>query len=504
MENQDNFTTKNGEEINADNTSFEENNEANATSIPEDVSFNDLPPKEETEPKYETITFNDAQEREEIEEEEKTPNFSDFNFQNDNPFERVEFSPVKPENNTAQMSKGLKVFCGIMALVILLTCSCVGGFFFGKNSVGTKTGKTISVDLASKPKNTDESTAAEVYENVKKSVVGIEVYNDAGDLAEATGVVYSKDGYIVTNDHIYGEIAAPKFKIYDYEGNVYDATYVAGDSISDLALLKADGNGFTVPEFGDSNDIVCGENVVAIGRPSGARTDSSVTKGIISLTKRRMSTTSSYTATLIQTDSAINPGSSGGALVNMYGQIIGITSSKLAGVNYDDTGFAIPTVTMKRVVSQLSKNGKVEDRAKLGITYTEITPVMVSLGQFSTTGLYIASVSEDSDLAGKVTQGDIITHIGGEKITVDDMVLDVIENSYAGDKITLTIMDSSGSSKDYTITLKANVGESSYHTTETESEIEGGNGNGNGNKNGNGNMPNGDPSDGTFDFPDGE
>jgi len=412
---------------------------------------------------------------------------------NENAFEKVYFSPVVPQAKKEPMSKGLRVFCGIMAFVILLTCSCATGYFFGKSSISIKGNKSISLDLSSKPKNTDESTACEIYEKLNKSIVGIEVYNDLGDLAEATGVVYSKDGYIVTNDHIYSEIAAPKFKIYDYEGKEYDAEYVAGDTVSDLALLKAKSGSFAVPEFGDSSELICGENVVAIGRPSDARANSSITKGIISLPKRRMATTSSYTATLIQTDSAINPGSSGGALVNMYGQVIGITSAKLAGVNYDDMGFAIPTVTMKRVVSQLAEKGKVENRAKLGITYTEITSVTAAVNKTNTTGLYIASVSDDSDLAGKVNKGDIITHVGGVEITNSEILLDVIEQSYAGDKITLTIVDSNGNSKDYTVKLKANIGESSYHLNSTEQNSN----NQNGNKGGN-------SSNGTFNFPDGE
>jgi len=462
-----------------------ENEEATVSEEPQQEPIQDIPQEttaEEAIPVNDTVSFEDNFEEPDV----PVPDFQ---------WKKVNFTPIKPENDKEGMSKGLKVFCGILALVILLTGSCVTGYFFGKNSISFNSAKKISLDLASKPKKTDESTASEIYEKLNESIVGIEVYNDQGAMAEATGVVYSKDGYIVTNDHIYAEIAAPKFKIYTHDGKEYDATYVAGDSISDLALLKVRNGSFTVPEFGNSEEIVCGENVVAIGRPSDARANTSITKGIISLTKRRMSTTSSYSATLIQTDSAINPGSSGGALVNMYGQIIGITSAKLAGVNYDDMGFAIPTVTMKRVISQLAENGKVENRAKLGITYSEITSVTAAINNTDTTGLYIASVSEDSDLSGKVTQGDIITHVNGTKITNDDIMLDVIEQSYAGDKITLTIVDSKGSAKDYTVTLKANVGESSYHLNSTEQQ--------NGNNQG-GNKQNGNSSDGTFNFPDGE
>ena len=191
---------------------------------------------------------------------------------------------------------------------------------------------------------------------------------------------------------------------------------------------------------------------------------------MISLTRRRVKTTSSYTASLIQTDSAINPGSSGGALVNMYGQVVGITSSKLAGVEYDAIGFAIPTKTMKRVVEQLISGGKVSDRAKLGITYTEINSVTVEIENYSAVGLLVVSVGEDSDIYDKVGKGDIITHVNGIKITNDDIVLDVIEDCKAGDIISLTVIMSDGSEADYDVKLRANIGESSYSTAIGERE----------------------------------
>ncbi|MBE6732589.1 MAG: trypsin-like serine protease [Ruminococcaceae bacterium] len=375
-------------------------------------------------------------------------------------WQTVDYSPIT-DDDKGQSKKGIRVFCLILAVVIVVSGCLFGGYYIGKNSV-TGTGGTVDVVLDSKPKDTDEYTAAQVYDAVNQSVVGIRVYNTAGEVSDASGVVYSKDGYIVTNDHIYSEIAAPKFKIYMYDGTEYDAKYVAGDSISDLAVLKIDAKELKVAEFGDSREVVFGESVVAIGRPSDATAASSISKGIISSVSRRMTTTSSYSTNFIQTDSAINPGSSGGALVNMYGQVIGITSSKLAGVNYDAVGFAIPTVTMKRVVEQLISDGSVKDRAKLGISYTEINSVTAEISGKSTVGLLIAEVTEDSDLYGKVTAGSVITHIGGKKITNDDIVLDTLESLKAGDKVTLTVVNQNGVSKDYTVTLKANVGQSSY------------------------------------------
>lgn len=404
-------------------------------------------------------------------------------------YNRINYTPVNPIGDYKPMNKGLKIFAAVMAAVILLTGASATGYFLGKSKSNPTLRGNVKINLAAKPADTDEMTAAQVYDKVNASVVGITVYNTAGNSAQASGVFYSEDGYIVTNDHIYSEVGAPKFKVYTSDGKQYDAKYVSGDKISDLAVLKIDGKGFAAAEFGDSEQLVYGESVVAIGRPSDATEASSITKGIISSVARRIKTTTSYSAKLIQTDSAINPGSSGGALVNMYGQVIGITSSKLAGVVYDAVGYAIPTKTMKRICSELIKDGKVVSRAKLGITYTAINSVTAEISGYNNVGLYVASVSEDSDLYGKVSEGDTITRINDIEVTNDDVVLDIIDNCSAGDKITVTVITKAGAEKSFDAVLKANIGESSY-STEINSD--------------NNSSDNSSSSGGTFNFPFGQ
>ncbi len=400
-------------------------------------------------------------------------------------FNPVSYSPVNPINDYKPMNKGLKFFALILSAVIVLSATCFVGYSIGRNSVGS--GKSMSnyANLAAKPADFEELTPAQVYEKVNKSIVGIMIYNSKGKGSQASGIIYSKDGYVITNDHIYSEVPAAKFKVYTHDGKEYDAKYVAGDTISDLAVLKIDSSGFKPAEFGNSDELFYGENVVAIGRPSDAKDDSSITKGIISAIDRRITTTSSYSARLIQTDSAINPGSSGGALVNMFGQVVGVTSSKLASVEYDAVGYAIPTTVMKRIVDELITEGKVVTRAKLGVTYTAIDSIAAEIGEYKTKGLLLASVAEDSGLFGKAAEGDYITHINGIEVTSDDVVLDIIEQSKAGDKISVTIYTSKGKTNTYEVELKANIGESSY----VENESSKGESNSNG---------------GTFDFPFGE
>lgn len=376
------------------------------------------------------------------------------------------FSYTAVENGGAKSSKGLKIFCIVLAAIVAITGACSVGYLFGRMSLSPTNRKHTEIDLAARPTSGDEMTEAEVYEKLNESVVGIRVYNNSEEYSDCSGVVYSNDGYIVSNDHIYDDIPGAKFKVYTYDGKEYNATYVAGDQISDLTILKLEGASLKAATFGDSDELFCGEHVVAIGRPSGVKGASSITSGVITLPKRRVRLATNYSANLIETDSAINPGSSGGALVDMYGNVVGITSSKLAGSVYDSVCFAIPSRTVKRICEELIKEGKVTSRARLGITYTEIDSVAAEVRGIDTVGLYIADVSTESELYGKLYEGDIMTHINGIKITADTIVLDIIENSRAGDKITITIAKVDGGTAEFTVTLLANEGASSYLTEE--------------------------------------
>lgn len=377
------------------------------------------------------------------------------------PYNPVTVDEIEPEGDNKASSKGLKVFALIMCAVVLLSSACLGGYFVGKNkSSGFK--PNVKVDLAAKPAKTDEMTAAQVYDKVGDSVVGIIVYNETGAASYASGVIYSEDGYVVTNDHIYSSIPAPKFKVYTQDGKEYNAKYVAGDVVSDLAVLKIDNGTFKAATFGNSDEIIYGENVVAIGCPSEPTEKASITKGIISAIDRRVQITSKYSARLIQTDSPINPGSSGGALVNMYGQVIGITSAKMNASEQEAVGYAIPTTTMKYIVEELIKEGKVISRAKLGISYYAVSSIEVELGKYKYVGLWVDEVSEDCDLYGKLQKGDTIIQINGVDIVDDAVVLNIIEQCRAGQTMTVTFVTPSGETQTLKAVLRANVSESSY------------------------------------------
>ena len=375
-------------------------------------------------------------------------------------------------------SKGLIIFCILLSVVltVVLTC-CVGYIISRKPASGgsgdkNTTNSVPNVELYERPETDEELSVnyTEAMNAVRNSVVDILVYSPTDDSlsGSASGVIYSEDGYIVTNDHIYESVPSAKFVVRLYDGTEHRASFVAGDVRSDLAVIKFDEEveGLVPATFGDSNAAVVGEPVITVGFPFTYGESATITHGILSAVDRRVtSSTTNYASTFLQTDATINPGNSGGALCNMYGQVIGITSSKLAGDEYDAVSFAIPTSTMKRVVDGLIKDGCVADRAKLGITYTEIgflTADSLNMPR----GVMIQSVSEDSDLSSfGFAKGDIITHVNGTEILSSNTLLDVVEASKAGDEVELTIYRASkGEEESVTIKMLSDEGVSSYTT----------------------------------------
>ena len=382
-----------------------------------------------------------------------------------NEVEAQQINIVTPMPTKSKIGKGLKIFCFAIAATVLLSCFSFGGYYLGKNDFFNPKSNNAVVDttLEKKPTNKDTFSTTQIYEEVSPSVVGILIYNKNGDVSEASGVIYSKDGYIVTNDHIYASISSAKFKVFTNDGKSLDAAFVAGDTRSDLAVLKVSTEeDLNVGVFGDSEDIVSGEKVCAIGYPNGHRNSSTITTGIVSTPRVRANISSSYSSNFIQTDTAINPGNSGGALVNEFGQIIGIVSSKISGTEYEGVGFAIPTKTVKNIVESLILNGNVKDRAKLGISYYFYNSVMAELSNLAGEGLLVKEVSSDSDLFGKLKEGDIITRVNDIAISDDTIILDLLEECKPGDTILLTVIKESGEIETVSAKLLGDEGSSSY------------------------------------------
>lgn len=270
--------------------------------------------------------------------------------------------------------------------------------------------------------------------------------------SEGSGVIYKKDGrtaYIVTNNHVVKGSNA--LQVILSNGKKVDAQLVGTDSATDLAVLKINAaNVTTVAQFGNSNSIAAGQDVLAIGSPMGSEYANTVTKGIVSAKNRTLKAGTDGTLTsVIQTDAAINSGNSGGPLINMAGQVIGINSMKLSsdneGSSIEGMGFAIPSNEVVSIINQLIKNGKI-DRPTLGIGMVDLSNVttdqqqsVLKLPSNVNKGVVVMQVESGSaaDSAG-VKQYDVITQLGDTKVTNANTLRAALYKYKVGDSAKVT------------------------------------------------------------------
>lgn len=319
--------------------------------------------------------------------------------------------------------------------------------------------------LESNPKDakTNNSyTAAKASEKVSGSVVGILCYSDdVPDQADTTtassqgsGIIFSQDGYVITNAHVIGNSkTAYAIRVVTSDGKEYKAGVVGYDSRTDIAVLKMDdAKGLTPATFGDSSQLEVGQDIIVVGNPGGLDYQNTTTKGVISALDRKLSTSS--LTKYIQTDAAINPGNSGGPLVNYYGQVVGITTSKIVSETYEGMGFAIPSQTVKNIVDTLVKNGYVEGRVKIGISGIAVTSDQASNYNIPQ-GIYVQSIVSGGPCDGtSLKEGDIITEVDGETITSFADVYAILETHKPGDKIKVKYYSSSSGDGEVEITLQ--------------------------------------------------
>ena len=309
-------------------------------------------------------------------------------------------------------------------------------------------------------KYTTEGVAAAVQE----SIVEIYAYKDAfrqNLVGTGSGVVLTKDGYIVTNAHVLQ--ADGYHDIRTTNNKVFPAKIIGRDSKTDIAVLKVTSSDLIPAILGDSDEVMVGESVIAVGNPAGL--SNTVTNGIVSAINRKVKSDSTgFEMNCIQTNADISPGNSGGALVNMYGQVIGITSSKYASTFYEGLGFAITINEAKPIIEELINNGFISGRFRIGITLigmdepSNIYAIENELGyelpeDFS--GVYINDISEDCDIANTdLKAGDFITKINGIPVKTYNELYDAISSSYgAGDKVPATCahVDENGEIEEYEI-----------------------------------------------------
>ena len=377
--------------------------------------------------------------------------------------------PHTPKNK--KHSRGLALgLCGVAAACLLFAGGAVvGNMAFGGNAdsnSGTSASTSDSaptLQINSKPESdssnssdnydtADGMAGEDIYKKVNPSVVSV-ISTTAEGTGSGSGVIMSKDGYIITNNHVVDGAQSVSVQLSD--GTSLDAKIIGTDEQTDLAVIKVTPTSdLTAAEFGDSDELEPGEYAYAIGSPGGVQFANTITGGRISAINRDL-TVNDRVMTLIQTDASINNGNSGGALINKYGQVVGITSAKLSGnafgsATVEGMGFAIPINTAKDIVDELIQNGYVSGRPSIGITGQN-----VESADGKVSGVQVYSIDSRAKAAGEGLQvGDVITAVDGTPTPDMDKVNELKQDKKAGDKLTLSVYRiSTGKTLNITITL---------------------------------------------------
>ena len=408
--------------------------------------------------------------------------------------------PKKPKKG----KKGLVVFFSMVAAVLTLSLVSFAGY--GAYALMDKTFVDVQGNEPSRPEtptnlpqlniaSTPQGTAAQIddglsnediAEKVSPSVVCITNFSANsiyGIVGEGSGIIMSKDGYIVTNAHVIEGHTGLQVTLPNDES--YNATQVGIDTQTDLAVIKLQADpmpDLPVAEFGDSSMLRVGERVIAIGNAGGSEFYGSVTSGIVSALDRQINTESARLH-VIQTDAAINPGNSGGALVNRYGQVVGINSAKFVKEGYEGLGFAIPINNAKPIIDDLLVNGRVTGRPRLGIQGYDVTNVIAQFMGLpsNVSGIMVTAVDPDCNIAKQgVVPGDVLTSMNDIPIeSFNTLKNDLIEFK-PGDTVTFEVYRTAsqrgqkGRLFTVTVTLDEDTGSTNFPQAENEA---GGNGN---------------------------
>ncbi len=339
---------------------------------------------------------------------------------------------------------------GIFAAVTAFSIYCIAADIKASGNIREEKRPEFTLDTQRRPFDEsefiDESgkyTVEGVAQLVRPQVVEIVAYKDNTSVAGGSGIIISSDGYIVTNTHIIDGM--DKYAVKTYDGKAYSAELTGRDAKTDISVLKIDAQGLTAADFGNSDDVIQGEPVVAIGNPAGLA--GSITNGIVSgLDRKVRGDSTAFLMNCIQTDAAISPGNSGGALVNMYGQVIGIVSSKYASSASEGLGFAITINDAKPIIEELITQGYVSGRVKIGITFDTVSTAYGELKFKDKFGyevpnelknsIWIEKISDDCDIANtELEAGDFMLTLDGNQLSDYDSLSKAINGKKGGDKV---------------------------------------------------------------------
>jgi len=383
------------------------------------------------------------------------------------PVENNNNKKPKKEKKPKKYGAGVIIVSALLAAIIGASGGVLGVFFAQKN-LGTN---VDTASVASKQNNKEESdnnrpqniTNITVDETVNSSIeavakkagpsiIGIRttaaVTNFFGGSSEATGegsgIIYSSDGYIITNYHVIEsavESSKSKVEVFlaDDTETALNATVIGYNIASDLAVVKVEKSGLPAIEFADSDKLNVGQYAIAIGNPGGLEFIGSVSYGVISGLNRSVTVGTGNTMSLIQTDAAINPGNSGGALVDITGKLIGVNSVKLVSTGYEGMGFAIPSNTVKEICDNIiAKQNDPTPYIGIQISQSYTAEQLIALGYPA--GAVVVSVVEGGPAyESQIQRGDIITEFNGTTINDYSELENAISQCKPGDSVTVKI-----------------------------------------------------------------
>ncbi|MBR4290087.1 MAG: trypsin-like peptidase domain-containing protein [Oscillospiraceae bacterium] len=288
-------------------------------------------------------------------------------------------------------------------------------------------------------------TPAEVYAANVNSTVGITTSvttnfwgYQSTSAASGSGFIISDDGYILTNFHVIEDSSSISVSMYN--GESYDATLIGYDESNDIAVLKIEAEGLAPVILGDSNNLNVGDSVVAIGNPLGELTFT-LTSGAISAKDREVTLSGNMTMNLLQTDCAINSGNSGGALFNLYGEVIGVTNAKYStssssSASIDNIGFAIPINSIMNIVESIIERGYIS-KPYIGISVLDVSAETQQYG--IPAGAAVQSVAENGPAAqAGLQRGDVITAVDGKAMASTELV-SFVSSASVGQQIVFSI-----------------------------------------------------------------
>ena len=344
-------------------------------------------------------------------------------------------APAPSEEPKKKGVNGVWIVVAIMAICFALLMGVFAIWAAGnsKPSFDLPQSNTPTYNYRDDVKEGDALTPQEIIAKVSPSVVtvAVEGVNEEGKPAAGfgTGIIFTDQGHILTNDHVVD--GARTITVTDYYGKTYSATVVGSDSQSDTAVIKINASGLTPAEFGKSSALVPGDTVIAIGTPYDTNLAYTATMGIVSALREDLSFPElGYTLNLIQHDAAINSGNSGGPLVNVYGQVVGINSIKISGT-FENLGFALPIDDVLPLAEELMNTGKIS-RPGIGITG-------MNYDENDIQGAYVYSVvpGGPAEKAG-LQPGDIIIKAGDKEIKTIDELKSELQSMKIGDSVLLT------------------------------------------------------------------